>query len=62
MLGGRLLLAKLLAHRGELDASRLEYQKLRELARAAGNRLVADDCAAALKSMGAPPSQPPSRG
>ena len=61
VLGGRLLLAKLLAHRDELDGARLEYQKLRELARAAGNRLVADDCGAALRSMGAPASQPPSR-
>ncbi|HSO32878.1 MAG TPA: protein kinase [Labilithrix sp.] len=59
VLGGRHLLAKLLEHRGETDGARLEYQKLRELARAAGNRLVADDCGAALKSMGAPPSQPP---
>ncbi|HSO32935.1 MAG TPA: hypothetical protein VLT33_10465, partial [Labilithrix sp.] len=59
VLGGRHLLAKLLEHRGATDGARLEYQKLRELARAAGNRLVADDCGAALKSMGAPPSQPP---
>jgi serine/threonine protein kinase/tetratricopeptide (TPR) repeat protein len=59
VLGGRLLLAKLLESRGEMDAARLEYQKLRELARGAGNRLVADDCATALRSMGAPPSQPP---
>jgi len=59
LLGGRLLHAKLLAHRGDLDASRLEYQKLRDLARGAGNRLVADDCLEALRSMGAPPSQPP---
>jgi eukaryotic-like serine/threonine-protein kinase len=59
VLGGRLMLAKLLEQRGDMDASRLEYQKLRELARGAGNRLVADDCGTALKSMGAPPSQPP---
>lgn len=59
VLGGRLLLAKLLESRQDLDAARLEYQKLRELARGAGNRLVADDCATALRSMGAPPSQPP---
>jgi tetratricopeptide (TPR) repeat protein len=59
VLGGRLLLAKLLESRGEMDPARLEYQKLRELARGAGNRLVADDCATALRSMGAPPSQPP---
>lgn len=59
VLGGRLLLAKLYEHRGEMDSSRLEYQKLRDLARAAGNRLVADDCVTALRSMGAPVSQPP---
>jgi tetratricopeptide (TPR) repeat protein len=59
VLGGRLLLARLLESRGEMDNARLEYQKLRELARAAGNRLVADDCATALRSMGAPASQPP---
>ena len=59
VLGGRLLLAKLLESRGQMDAARLEYQKLRELARGAGNRLVADDCATALRDMGAPPSQPP---
>jgi tetratricopeptide (TPR) repeat protein len=59
VLGGRLLLAKLHESRSSLDAARLEYQKLRELARAAGNRLVADDCGDALRSMGAPPSQPP---
>ena len=59
VLGGRLLLARLLERRGEMDGSRLEFQKLRELARAAGNRLVADECVEALRSMGAPPSQPP---
>jgi serine/threonine protein kinase/tetratricopeptide (TPR) repeat protein len=59
VLGGRMLLAKLLERRGEMDNARLEYQKLRELARGAGNRLIADDCANALRSMGAPPSQPP---
>lgn len=59
VLGGRLLRAKLLSHRSDLDGARLEYQRLRELARAAGNRLVADDCGAALRSLGAPSSQPP---
>jgi serine/threonine protein kinase/tetratricopeptide (TPR) repeat protein len=59
VLGGRLLLAKLLEHRGDSDAARLEYQKLRDLARSAGNRLVADECVTALREMGAPPSQPP---
>jgi tetratricopeptide (TPR) repeat protein len=59
VLGGRFLHARLLETRGELDGARLEYQKLRDLARAAGNRLIADDCATALRSMGAPPSYPP---
>jgi hypothetical protein len=61
VLGGKKLLARLHAHRGDLDAARLQYQRLRELARAAGNRLIADDCVTALRSMGAPPSQPPPR-
>lgn len=59
VLGGRFLHAKLLETRGDMDAARLEFQKLRELARAAGNRLIADDCATALRSIGAPPSTPP---
>ena len=59
VLGGRLLLARLLEHRGDLDGARLGYQKLRELARLAGNRLVGDECYEALRSMGASPSQPP---
>lgn len=50
VLGGHLLLAKLLEKRGDIDAARLEYRALRDLARAAGNRLVADDCEAALKN------------
>jgi tetratricopeptide (TPR) repeat protein len=59
LLGGRLLHARLVEHRGDMDGARLAFQKLRELARAAGNRLVADDSDAALRSMGSPPSQPP---
>jgi serine/threonine protein kinase/tetratricopeptide (TPR) repeat protein len=59
LLGGRHLLARLHFQRGEADAARLEYQKLRDLARAAGNRLIADDCLTALRAMGAPVSQPP---
>jgi tetratricopeptide (TPR) repeat protein len=59
VLGGRLMLAKLLEHRGDTDSARLEFQKLRDLARSAGNRLVADECVAALRQMGAPVSQPP---
>ena len=59
VLGGRFLHAKLLESRGDMDGARLEFQKLRDLARAAGNRLVADDCATALRNMGAPASTPP---
>ncbi len=59
VLGGRLLLARLHDHRGDKDGARLEYQKLRDLARAAGNRLVEADCHGALRDMGSPPSQPP---
>ncbi len=59
VLGGRFLHARLLEHRGDRDGARLEYQKLRDLARAAGNRLVEADCVAALRDMGSPPSQPP---
>lgn len=59
VLGGRQLLARLYVQRGEVDAARLEYQRLRTLARAAGNQLIADDCLTALRAMGAPPSQPP---
>jgi tetratricopeptide (TPR) repeat protein len=51
LIGGRLLLAQILQRRGELDAARLEFQKLRELARKAGNRLVLDDCDEALRKM-----------
>lgn len=60
VLGGRQLLARLFAHRGEMDDARLEYQRLRGLAKAVGNRLVADDCLAALRAMGPTPSPPPS--
>jgi serine/threonine protein kinase/tetratricopeptide (TPR) repeat protein len=59
VLGGRHLLARLHHQRGDADSARLEYQRLRELARAAGNRLVTDDSLEALRAMGAPVSQPP---
>jgi tetratricopeptide (TPR) repeat protein len=59
VLGGRKLLARLHARRGNGDAARLEYQRLRELARQAGNGLVAEESTAALRSMGASASQPP---
>ena len=62
VLASRRLLARLHHERGDEDAARLEYQKLRELARAAGNRLVADECITELRAMGAPPSQPPPSG
>jgi tetratricopeptide (TPR) repeat protein len=58
VLSGRRLLARLYALRDEEDAARLEYQKLRELARSAGNRLIADECLDELRAMGAPVSQP----
>jgi tetratricopeptide (TPR) repeat protein len=51
VISGRWLLAQLLHRKGEVDAARMEFQKLRELARKAGNRLVADDCDAALRAM-----------
>lgn len=60
VLGGRQLLARLHAHRGDVDEARLEYQRLRELAKAAGNRLIADDCLAALRVLGTPSQPPPS--
>lgn len=58
-LGGRLLLAKLLQHRREDDEARLEFQRVKELARAAEHRLVAEDCRAALVAMGGRPSELP---
>ena len=51
VIGGRSLLAQLLQRRGDYDAARLEFQKLREMARKVGNRLVADDCDNALTAM-----------
>jgi hypothetical protein len=51
VLGSRALLAQLLQRRGEVGAARVEFEKLREMARAAGNLLVLDDCEAALRAM-----------
>ena len=63
VLGGRMLLAQLLERRGDRDAARLEYQKLRDQARAAGNTLVFEDCDASLRAMpSAPPSPTPPEG
>ena len=50
VIGGRQLLAQLLERRGEREAARREYEKLREIARNSGNRMVLDDCDAALRS------------
>jgi serine/threonine protein kinase/tetratricopeptide (TPR) repeat protein len=51
VIGGRLLLAQLLQRRGDSVAARAEFERLREIARAAGNRLVADDCDMALQAL-----------
>jgi hypothetical protein len=51
VISGRWLLAQLHQRRGSFDAARTEFQRLREIARNAGNRLVADDCDAALQAM-----------
>jgi tetratricopeptide (TPR) repeat protein len=55
VIGGRLLLAKLLHRLGELDAARAEYDKTRSLASTAGHRLVADECDHALRKLEPPP-------
>ncbi len=54
MLDGRRLRAKLFASLGETERARVEFLKLRELARAAGNRFIADDCDSALRSAEVP--------
>ncbi len=51
VISGRWLLAQLQHRRGAFDAARLEFQKLLDIARKAGNRLAADDCDAALRAM-----------
>jgi tetratricopeptide (TPR) repeat protein len=48
VIGGRSLLAQLLQRRGDLGGARLEYEKLRKIARDAGNALVAEDAEMAL--------------
>jgi serine/threonine protein kinase/tetratricopeptide (TPR) repeat protein len=50
-INGRLLLAWLFQRRGAIAAARDEFDKLRGIARNAGNHLVADDCDAALQAM-----------
>ncbi len=51
VISGRWLLAQLQQRRGAVDAARMEFQRLREIARNAGNHLAADDCEAALRAM-----------
>ncbi len=52
VIGGRLLLAHLLARGGPPDVAREEYVRTRELAVSAGQRLVVDECDVALRKMG----------
>ena len=51
VIGGRLLLAKLLRRCGRFEAAVREFQKTRLLAVGAGHRLVVDDCEAALAQL-----------
>jgi serine/threonine protein kinase/tetratricopeptide (TPR) repeat protein len=51
VIGGRVLLAKLLQRGGQLEDARNEYEKTRALAIAAGHRLVVDDCEIALQRL-----------
>ena len=51
VIGGRVLLAKLLHRGGNLEAARDEYERTRALAVAAGHRLVVDDCEQALQKL-----------
>jgi serine/threonine protein kinase/tetratricopeptide (TPR) repeat protein len=50
-INGRVLLAQLLQRRGEVEVARAEFQKANVAARESGNRLLADDCDAALRAM-----------
>ena len=51
VIGGRVLLANLLHRRGQLDTARDEYVRTRALAVSAGQRLVVDECDAALQKL-----------
>jgi tetratricopeptide (TPR) repeat protein len=55
VIGGRLLLAKLLHRSDQLDAARTEYDKTRALAAAAGHCFVAEECEIALRKLEPPP-------
>jgi len=48
---GRVLLAHLLLRRADVERARSEFERAGDLARKSGNRLVADDCDAALRAM-----------
>jgi serine/threonine protein kinase/tetratricopeptide (TPR) repeat protein len=50
-INGRVLLAQLLLRRGEIERARAEFEKAGVAARESGNRLLADDCDAALRAM-----------
>jgi eukaryotic-like serine/threonine-protein kinase len=52
VVGGHVLLARLLHRRGDVALARGEYLQTRELAVAAGHRVVADECDAALAKLG----------
>ena len=51
VISGRYLRAELLKYRGRTAEAVKEFTELRELAKANGHRMVADDCAAALQSI-----------
>jgi serine/threonine protein kinase/tetratricopeptide (TPR) repeat protein len=51
VVNGRTLLAQLLQRRGEVANARAEFERARKLARESGNRLLADDCDAALRAI-----------
>jgi hypothetical protein len=52
VVGGHVLLARLLHRRGDVALARAEYLQTRELAVAAGHRVVADECDVALEKLG----------
>ncbi|HWL87465.1 MAG TPA: AAA family ATPase, partial [Polyangiaceae bacterium] len=51
VVNGRTLLGQLLQRRGEHALARVELERAREIARKVGNRLLADDCETALRSL-----------
>ena len=51
VIDGRYMLARLLQRTGQIERARIEYERARALAIAAGNRLLADDCDAALREL-----------